>query len=314
MDRSTSAENRTSDQRTRDARRAAHLHGGKAGRSEGERREARRSRRGQSLQAENQDDEVVRVLRGSQTLSQGSRLLNQEETLGRASNARLAVWSDYSPLSKANRVRFQAGYAPGLSQVAIVLDDADGRRVFSGVSLFPPSLYSGAAPNSLPFNLIGFKDLDVKSRPYISTTLSPLGNFQAEGSETRLQIISLTLSRQDLVGTSEPTRAVDPRAFKFVPHKCPPFWMTPIDGAEKDCNNGANGSTARKSAEIVSLPPTKANQSQQDFRILKRGWSLCWLTGFPRGTPVIPPRPHNPALGFRHHSIHLTSPLPALYT
>ncbi|KAJ8867326.1 hypothetical protein PR048_031127 [Dryococelus australis] len=47
-----------------------------------------------------------------------------------------------SPPTKANRVT-------GFSQVGIVPDDAVGRRVFSGISRFPPPLHSSAAPYSL---------------------------------------------------------------------------------------------------------------------------------------------------------------------
>ncbi|KAJ8866051.1 hypothetical protein PR048_033575 [Dryococelus australis] len=56
------------------------------------------------------------------------------------------------------------GLAPGYSHVEIVPDDATGRRVFSGISRFPPPLYSGAAQYSLLFTLIGSKVI-VKSRP-----------------------------------------------------------------------------------------------------------------------------------------------------
>ncbi|KAJ8873579.1 hypothetical protein PR048_024397 [Dryococelus australis] len=48
------------------------------------------------------------------------------------------VWQiDYSPPTWANRVRFLAGAAPGLSHLGIMPGDAAGRGVFSGISRFP---------------------------------------------------------------------------------------------------------------------------------------------------------------------------------
>ncbi|KAJ8867259.1 hypothetical protein PR048_031058 [Dryococelus australis] len=49
--------------------------------------------------------------------------------------------------------------APGFSHVGIVPDDAAGRRVFSGISLFPTPLHFGAALFSPRFILIGSYDL-----------------------------------------------------------------------------------------------------------------------------------------------------------
>ncbi|KAJ8889784.1 hypothetical protein PR048_009287 [Dryococelus australis] len=53
--------------------------------------------------------------------------------------------------------------------VGIVPNDAVCRRDFSGVSRFP-HLHSGAALFSTPFTIIGSSDLDVRSRPNLSTT------------------------------------------------------------------------------------------------------------------------------------------------
>ncbi|KAJ8874151.1 hypothetical protein PR048_024993 [Dryococelus australis] len=61
------------------------------------------------------------------------------------------------------------GVASGFSHVGIVPNDDTGRWVFSGISRFPPSLYSGAAPHSPHLTLIGSKHLEVKSRPDLST-------------------------------------------------------------------------------------------------------------------------------------------------
>ncbi|KAJ8886181.1 hypothetical protein PR048_012390 [Dryococelus australis] len=62
-----------------------------------------------------------------------------------------------------------AGVARGSSHVRMAPADAADRRFFSGISRFPPPLHSGAAQYSLRFALIGAQDLDVKSRPNIST-------------------------------------------------------------------------------------------------------------------------------------------------
>ncbi|KAJ8885277.1 hypothetical protein PR048_011474 [Dryococelus australis] len=50
-------------------------------------------------------------------------------------------WPDYSPLTKANKVRFPAGLLPDNSHVGIVQYDAAGGQVFLGMSRFPrPSI------------------------------------------------------------------------------------------------------------------------------------------------------------------------------
>ncbi|KAJ8870352.1 hypothetical protein PR048_029373 [Dryococelus australis] len=66
--------------------------------------------------------------------------------------------------------------APGSNPLGIVSDGAAGRRVFSGISRFPRPLHSdGAAPYSPHLTLIGSRDLDIKSRPNLSThSLSPV--------------------------------------------------------------------------------------------------------------------------------------------
>ncbi|KAJ8887533.1 hypothetical protein PR048_013749 [Dryococelus australis] len=53
-----------------------------------------------------------------------------------------------SPPTKASRVQSQGLVTRGFSHVGIVPDDAAGRRVFSGISHFPPPFHSGAAPYS----------------------------------------------------------------------------------------------------------------------------------------------------------------------
>ncbi|KAJ8888268.1 hypothetical protein PR048_007755 [Dryococelus australis] len=66
------------------------------------------------------------------------------------------------------------GRITGFSQVGIVPDDAVGRRVSSGMSRFPPFLYSGTKSYSSGFNLIGSRDIDVKRRPILLTPLHSL--------------------------------------------------------------------------------------------------------------------------------------------
>ncbi|KAJ8870980.1 hypothetical protein PR048_027282 [Dryococelus australis] len=51
------------------------------------------------------------------------------------------------------------GVTPGFSHVGIAPDDVAGRRVFSGISRFPPPLHSGTAPCSPRFTLISSQNL-----------------------------------------------------------------------------------------------------------------------------------------------------------
>ncbi|KAJ8897502.1 hypothetical protein PR048_002849 [Dryococelus australis] len=61
------------------------------------------------------------------------------------------------------------GLVTGFPQVGIVPDDAAARRVFSGISRFPPPLHFSAAPHSPHFTLIVSQDLNGKSIPDLST-------------------------------------------------------------------------------------------------------------------------------------------------
>ncbi|KAJ8867744.1 hypothetical protein PR048_031547 [Dryococelus australis] len=62
-----------------------------------------------------------------------------------------------------------SGVSPRFSLVGIVPGYAARRRVFLGISRFPPPLHSGVAPYSPRFTLIDSQDLDVKSLPNIFT-------------------------------------------------------------------------------------------------------------------------------------------------
>ncbi|KAJ8888076.1 hypothetical protein PR048_007563 [Dryococelus australis] len=70
-------------------------------------------------------------------------------------------WLDCSLPTGANLVRFPGGVARGFSHVGVMPDDADGRRVFSGISPFPPPLHSAAASHSPRFYFSGVCFLEV---------------------------------------------------------------------------------------------------------------------------------------------------------
>ncbi|KAJ8870501.1 hypothetical protein PR048_029524 [Dryococelus australis] len=89
--------------------------------------------------------------------------LSSLSSLGRGDRAVSLFASQGVPGSLPGRA------SPVLSHVGIVPDDAAGRRVFSGISSFPPPFHSGADPYSPCFTLIGSRDLDLKSRPNLST-------------------------------------------------------------------------------------------------------------------------------------------------
>ncbi|KAJ8898396.1 hypothetical protein PR048_003756 [Dryococelus australis] len=76
----------------------------------------------------------------------------------RSLGATVAERLSRSPPTKANRVQY-----PARSHVGIAPVDAAGRRVFSGISRFPPHFHSGTAPCSPRFTLIGSQDLDIKA-------------------------------------------------------------------------------------------------------------------------------------------------------
>ncbi|KAJ8887433.1 hypothetical protein PR048_013648 [Dryococelus australis] len=78
-----------------------------------------------------------------------------------ARGATVAERLDCSPPTKANLF---GRATPGFSQVGILPDDAACRRLFSGISRFPPSLRPGAALFSPHFTLISSQDLVVESR------------------------------------------------------------------------------------------------------------------------------------------------------
>ncbi|KAJ8866861.1 hypothetical protein PR048_032722 [Dryococelus australis] len=76
----------------------------------------------------------------------------------------------------------------GFSQVGIVLDDAVGRRVFSGISRFPPPLHPGAAPNSLQSPSSALKTSLLRAAQISSVThshLSASGMLLFEGDMHR---------------------------------------------------------------------------------------------------------------------------------
>ncbi|KAJ8866820.1 hypothetical protein PR048_032681 [Dryococelus australis] len=58
---------------------------------------------------------------------------------------------------------------PSLSRVGIVLDDAAGQRVFSGISRFLHPFILALLHTHFNITLIGFQDLDVKSHPHLFT-------------------------------------------------------------------------------------------------------------------------------------------------
>ncbi|KAJ8878873.1 hypothetical protein PR048_019472 [Dryococelus australis] len=63
-------------------------------------------------------------------------------------------------VSQVSKASIPGGVAPSLSHVGIVADGAVGRRVFSGISRFPPPFHSDAVPYSPHFILIGSQDFD----------------------------------------------------------------------------------------------------------------------------------------------------------
>ncbi|KAJ8891135.1 hypothetical protein PR048_010649 [Dryococelus australis] len=87
----------------------------------------------------------------------------------RISEAAVVKWSHYSPPTYTNRASIPGGVAPGLSRARIVPDDDAGSGGFSRGSPVPPPLYSGAAPYTPHFTLVGSQHLDVKGHPNFST-------------------------------------------------------------------------------------------------------------------------------------------------
>ncbi|KAJ8897638.1 hypothetical protein PR048_002987 [Dryococelus australis] len=75
----------------------------------------------------------------------------------------------------------------GFSQVGIVLDDVVGRRVFSGISLFPRPFIS--VPFNIQLTLVDSQDLAVKSHPNLFTLHSR--TLRTGGKWTKLRTVNL---------------------------------------------------------------------------------------------------------------------------
>ncbi|KAJ8877966.1 hypothetical protein PR048_022429 [Dryococelus australis] len=89
------------------------------------------------------------------------------------------------------------------SHVGIPPDNAAGRRVFSGISRFPPLFHSGAAPFSPHFTRIGSQDLAAKSRLNI---LAQSRHSSSQWSPKKSKRNILPASRQDQDNTRERER------------------------------------------------------------------------------------------------------------
>ncbi|KAJ8865622.1 hypothetical protein PR048_033142 [Dryococelus australis] len=87
------------------------------------------------------------------------------------------------------------GWVTGFSHVGIVLDDAVGRRVFCGISPFPPLFHSGAAPYSLQSPSSALKTSLLRA-----AQISP--SFLFAFHQLRYLIYSILLSETREVGNS----------------------------------------------------------------------------------------------------------------
>ncbi|KAJ8888932.1 hypothetical protein PR048_008426 [Dryococelus australis] len=228
---------------------------------------------------------------------------------------------------------------PGFSQVGIVPDDAAFRRVFSGISFFPPPFYSGATPYSPLFTLES-QDLDVKSRPNLFNHLRFTKNSVPWSFPVQIDALNpprhkgrkergwldeslhfvLEVQNRMLVtyeggkGSHRFSGRQRPRGA----HTCRP--AGPPSGFEVWSSSNTPPLQRRTSCFIWLLPisgprvaerlacspPTKANRVQYpawslpDFRMWVSCRTIPLVGGFSWGSPV------SPALSFRRRSI-LTS-------
>ncbi|KAJ8866150.1 hypothetical protein PR048_033674 [Dryococelus australis] len=189
----------------------------------------------------------------------------------------------------------EPGSIPGgvtyrFSHVGIVPDDAADRRVSPGISRFPPLLHSGAAPFSPHFTFIGSQDLDVKSRPNLSTHSLTGG-------------VTLTVGKGKGGGV-----------LGLQPHIPPPHGYGPYDkgyittgikcaiAPKSKARNWRAVFGAAASERLARSPPTKANRVQSpagspDFCKWESCRTMPLVGGFSRGSPV------SPAPSFRSCSI-----------
>ncbi|KAJ8888219.1 hypothetical protein PR048_007706 [Dryococelus australis] len=113
------------------------------------------------------------------------------------------------------------GVAPLLSHVEIVLDDAASQLVFFRGSPTLPPLYSGAAPNSTRFTLVGSQVLDVKSRPNLFTHSFTHNLLLPEGLKQLVDIISGRRNMELCLGKARSISHID--GLCHIDHPWPTF-------------------------------------------------------------------------------------------
>ncbi|KAJ8891080.1 hypothetical protein PR048_010589 [Dryococelus australis] len=155
-------------------------------------------------------------------------------------------------------------------------DDAAGQRVFSGISLIPPPLHSGAAAFIPGFALVGSQDLVVKKLPNLSTPLS-----HRKGVNSVIEVAFA-------IGSQFIRPALDA--------------SEPITDLQENTLRIAELPGAAVVERLARSPPTKTNRVQSpagspDFRKWESGRTMPMVGGFPRGSPV------SPAPSFRRRSI-----------
>ncbi|KAJ8867251.1 hypothetical protein PR048_031050 [Dryococelus australis] len=99
---------------------------------------------------------------------------HKENTAGQFRGGRSGVVARSLACHQGEPCSIPDGVAPGYSHVGFFPDDAVRRGVLLGDIPFSSPFYCSAAPFPPRFTVIGSKDLDVKSRPYLSTpSLTP---------------------------------------------------------------------------------------------------------------------------------------------
>ncbi|KAJ8874167.1 hypothetical protein PR048_025009 [Dryococelus australis] len=182
-------------------------------------------------------------------------------------------------VARPNRARFSTGLLPDFRTWGLCRWLAG----FLGDLPFTPTFHYGAASYSPQFILIGSQDLDVKSRPNLSTPLNYFGH-------------ALICDPRSNVGTQVRGETGDPRENPLT------SGIVRLDSYVRNSDIDPAGNRTRDWMLELSSPTMVNRVSFQEGPIPHcRIWELCpgrcyWSAGFLGDSPYSPPLPHRASI------------------